>query len=132
MTILLLSRQNCGEIMIQNLCSKQEKLLQPQEEDIKRFSKGEQTSIFFWRYFPLTMRKLENVRITFSSCSPYLTASSLATDNNKWLQLTYQALIIVCRLSLIKTYILAFHILRKFHDSAPLSSFFWCLKDLKS
>ena len=46
-TILLLSRQNCGEIMTQNLFSKQEKLLQPQEEDIKRFSKGEQTSVFF-------------------------------------------------------------------------------------
>ena len=28
--------------------------------------------------------------------------------------------IIVCRLSLIKTYLLAFHLLRKFHDSAPL------------
>ena len=38
--------QNCGEIMTQHLCSKQETLLQPQEEDIKRFSKGEQTSIF--------------------------------------------------------------------------------------
>ena len=32
--------------MTRNLCSKQETLLQPQEEDIKRFSKGEQTSIF--------------------------------------------------------------------------------------
>ena len=74
MTILLLSCQNCGEIMTQNLCSKQETLLQPQEEDIKRFSKGEQTSVFFWRYFPLTMTKLENFRLTFSSCSPYLTA----------------------------------------------------------
>ena len=41
MIILLLSRQNCSEIMTQNLCSKQETLLQPQEEDIKRFSKGE-------------------------------------------------------------------------------------------
>ena len=30
--------------------------------------------------------------------------------------------IIVCRLSLIKTYLLAFHILRKFRDSAPLRS----------
>ena len=29
--------------------------------------------------------------------------------------------IIVCRLSLIKTYPLAFHILRKFCDSAPLT-----------
>ena len=28
--------------------------------------------------------------------------------------------IIVCRLSLIKTYLLAFHVLRKFRDSAPL------------
>ena len=45
--ILLLSRQKCGEIMTQNLCSKQETLLQPQEEDIKRFSNGEQTSISF-------------------------------------------------------------------------------------
>ena len=64
--------------------SKQETLLQPQEEDIKRLSKEEQTSVFFfWRYFPLTMTKLENVRITFSSCSPYLTVSSLANDNNK-------------------------------------------------
>ena len=36
-TILLLSRQTCGEIMTQNLCSKQETLLQPQEEDIKGF-----------------------------------------------------------------------------------------------
>ena len=45
-TILLLSRQNCGEIMAQNLCSKKETLLNPQEEDIKRFSKGEQTSVF--------------------------------------------------------------------------------------
>ena len=33
-TILLLSRQNCGEIMTQNLCSKQETLLQSQEEEI--------------------------------------------------------------------------------------------------
>ena len=65
------SRQNGGEIMTQNLCSKQGTLLQPQVEDIKRFSKGEQTSVFFWRYFPLTMAKLENVRITFSSCSPH-------------------------------------------------------------
>ena len=82
-TILLLSRQNCGEIITQNLCSKQETLLQPQEEDIKRFSKGKQTSgFFFWRYFPLTRTKLANVRITFSSCSPYLT-SSLANGNNK-------------------------------------------------
>ena len=31
--------------------------------------------------------------------------------------------IIVCRLSLIKTYLLAFHILRKFPDSAPLINF---------
>ena len=30
--------------------------------------------------------------------------------------------IIVCRLSLIKTYLLAFHVLRKFHDSAPLTN----------
>ena len=45
-TIVLLSRQNSGEIMTQNLCSKQETLLKPQEEDIKRFSKGEQTSVF--------------------------------------------------------------------------------------
>ena len=30
--------------------------------------------------------------------------------------------IIVCRLPLIKTYILAFHVLRKFRDSAPLMS----------
>ena len=29
--------------------------------------------------------------------------------------------ITVCRLSLIKTYILAYHVLRKFRDSAPLS-----------
>ena len=29
--------------------------------------------------------------------------------------------IIVCRLSLIKTYLLAFHVLRKFRDSAPLT-----------
>ena len=58
--------------------------LQPQEEDIKRFSKGEQTSVFFfWRYFPLTMTKLEKVRIIFSSCSPFLTASSLTNENNK-------------------------------------------------
>ena len=28
--------------------------------------------------------------------------------------------IIVCRLSLIKTYLLAFQVLRKFRDSAPL------------
>ena len=34
--------------MTQNLYSKQETLLQPQEEDIKRFSKGEQTSVFFF------------------------------------------------------------------------------------
>ena len=47
-------------------------LLQPQEEDIKRFSKEEQTRVFFWRYFPLTMAKLENVILTFSSCSPYM------------------------------------------------------------
>ena len=60
--------------MTQNLCLKQETLLKPHEEDIKRFSMGEET---------LTMTKLENVRITFSSCSPYLTASSLANDNNK-------------------------------------------------
>ena len=74
MTILLLSCQNCGEIMTQNLCSKQETLLRPQEEDIKRFSKGEQTSgFFFWRYFSLTM----------TSCSPDLTGSLLANDNNK-------------------------------------------------
>ena len=83
MIILPLSGQNCGEIMTQNLCSKQETFLQPQEEDFKRFSKGEQTSVFFWRYFPLTMTKLENVRLTFSSCSPYLTVSSLANNNNK-------------------------------------------------
>ena len=50
-TILLLSLQTCGEIMIQNLCSKQETLLQPQEEDIKRFSKAEQTSVFFLEIF---------------------------------------------------------------------------------
>ena len=86
--------QNCGEIMTQNLCSKQEILnLQPQMEYIKRFSKGEQTSVFFWIYFPLTMTKLENVRLTFSSCSPYLTASSLANDNNKQLQLIYKPLL---------------------------------------
>ena len=30
--------------------------------------------------------------------------------------------IIVCRLSLIKTYLLVFHVLRKSHDSAPLIS----------
>ena len=83
MTILLLSRQNCGEIMTQNLCSKQETLLQPQEEFIKGFSKGEQTSFYFWRYFPLKMTKLENARLTFSSCSAYLTVSSLANDNSK-------------------------------------------------
>ena len=47
-TILMLSRHNCREIMTQNLCLKQETLLQPQEEDIKRFSKGEQTSVFFF------------------------------------------------------------------------------------
>ena len=51
-TILLLSCQNCGEIMTQNLCSKQETLLQPQEEEIKRFSKGEQTSVIFSEIFP--------------------------------------------------------------------------------
>ena len=68
--------------MTQNLYSKQETLLQPQEEDIKRFSKGKQTSVFFWRYFPLIRTKLENVRITFSSCSLYLSAPSLANDNN--------------------------------------------------
>ena len=45
--------------MTQNLCSKQETLLQPQEEDIKRFSKGEQTSVFLEINFPLTMTKLE-------------------------------------------------------------------------
>ena len=38
--------------MTQNLCSKQETLLQPQEKDIKRFSKGEQTSVFFLEVFP--------------------------------------------------------------------------------
>ena len=69
-TILLLSCQNCGAILTQNLCSQQETLEEPQEEDIKRFPKGEQNSVFFWRYFPLTMTKLENVRLTFSSCSP--------------------------------------------------------------
>ena len=47
-TILLLSRQNCGEIMTQNLHSKHDTLLQPQEKDIKRFSKGGQTSVFFF------------------------------------------------------------------------------------
>ena len=47
MVILLLSHQNCGEIMTQNLCLKQETLLQPQEEDIKAFSKGEHTRVFF-------------------------------------------------------------------------------------
>ena len=31
--------------------------------------------------------------------------------------------IIVCRLSLIKTDLLAFHVLRKFRDSAPLRGF---------
>ena len=29
--------------------------------------------------------------------------------------------IIVCRLSLIKIYLLAFHVLQKFRDSAPLN-----------
>ena len=38
MTIVLLSRQNGSENMTQNLCSKQEPFLQPQEKDIKRFS----------------------------------------------------------------------------------------------
>ena len=49
---------------------------------------------FFSRYFPIAMTNLENVRITFSStsCSLYLTASSLANDNNKYLQLTYKPL----------------------------------------
>ena len=32
--------------------------------------------------------------------------------------------IIVCRLSLIKTYLLAFHILRKFRDSGPLMDWY--------
>ena len=44
MTILLLSHQNCGEIMTHN--KKTRTLLQSQEEDIKGFSKGEQTSVF--------------------------------------------------------------------------------------
>ena len=35
---------------------------------------------FFWRYFPLTITELENVRLTFSSCSPNLTVSSLANS----------------------------------------------------
>ena len=44
---------NMCQIMTQNLCSKQEILRQPQEEDIKRFSKGEQTSVvFFLEIFP--------------------------------------------------------------------------------
>ena len=38
--------------MTQNLYSKHETLLQPQEEDIKRFSKGEQTSVFFLEILP--------------------------------------------------------------------------------
>ena len=40
--------------MTQNFCSKQETLLQPHEEDIKRISKGEQTSVcllFFLEIF---------------------------------------------------------------------------------
>ena len=49
----LLSCQNYGEITTQNLCSKQKTLLQQQEEDIKRFSEGEQTSVsFFLEIFP--------------------------------------------------------------------------------
>ena len=51
--MFLLSRQNCSEILTQNLCPKQETLLQSQEEaDIKGFSKGEQTSVFFLEIFP--------------------------------------------------------------------------------
>ena len=75
--------------------------MQPQEEHIKGFSMGEQTSVFFFsRYFPLTMTKLENVFI-----------------ENVFI---FRNGIIVCKLSLIKTYLLAFHVLRKFRDSAPL------------
>ena len=55
-TILLLSRQNCGEIMTQNLnLFKTRTLLQQEEEDIKEFLKGairEQTSDFFLEIFP--------------------------------------------------------------------------------
>ena len=115
------SRKICGEIMTQNLYSKQETLLQPQEEDIERFFKGEQTSVLFWRYFPLTMKKLENVRITFSSCSPHLTASPLANGFSSLINHFYakqdHCLQIV---TAIKTYPLAFHVLQKFRDSAPL------------
>ena len=69
--------------MTQNLCSKQETLLQPQEEDINRIPKGEQTSgFFFWRYFPLTlMAKHENVKLTFQVVVPIS------------LQLTYKPLL---------------------------------------
>ena len=56
----VLSRQFCcflvqtvsGEIMTQNLCSKQETLPQPQEEDTF-YQEGEKTSgFFFCRYSP--------------------------------------------------------------------------------
>ena len=55
--------------MTQNLCLKQEKLLQPQEEDIKGFSKGEQTSIFFLEIFPTNCLQIitdQNISFGFS------------------------------------------------------------------
>ena len=41
----MLSRQNCGEIMTQNLCSKKETLMQPQEEDFQRLSTRDRSVI---------------------------------------------------------------------------------------
>ena len=64
---------------VMKLCSKQETLLQLQEEDIKRLSKGEQTSVFFWRYFPLTVTKLFVVPIQLRHPWPTTTRSSFSS-----------------------------------------------------
>ena len=50
----MLSRQNCGEIMTQNLCSKQETLLQLEEEDLLAFH---------------VLRKLRDVQCPFNTSS---------------------------------------------------------------
>ena len=72
---------NCGTIMTQNLCSKQETLLKPQEENIRDSPREGKPVCFFSG--DISHSQWQNLKMTFSSCSPYLTVSSLAYDNNK-------------------------------------------------
>ena len=97
--------------MTQNLCSKQETLLQPQEEDIKGFPKGEQTSGFFGDISHMNRR--QNSSRLPGSYEEALTKHFYAKRDH-CLQISH-------KLSLIKTYLLSFHVLRKFRDSAPLN-----------